>query len=164
MEVMTHKPTRMHDNIDTDRDDGTDKETVRSTEHVHESACPLLRDDHVIAREFLDVIETVAERSPVECDYGAAGCGTCFETDDPVGMYWMAQGLDDVETSLLTFTTDENEIADNELCRIILEVADELGVEARRLDDVSCVVLGDNGDDKGQGQTKLSSFAEGGQR
>ncbi len=124
---------------------GSRTATTKSGYYLHDSACSLYTEGHEIAEEFIEVIKEVADRAPVETDYGAAGCGSCFRTDDPTALFWTAQGGDSVDCLILKFDSEDVDGFDRtELGSLIVNVAEEMDVDADWTGDTSdCVVLGD---------------------
>jgi len=121
-------------------------DTVPSDDYRHDTACSLFEDDHEVAEEFIEVIEEAADRAPVTTDVGAAGCGSCFRTDDEAAIFWTAQGSG-VETLFVSYDVlADGEFGKEDLGALIVEIAEEKDVDVDWTGDASqCVYLG--GDD-----------------
>lgn len=78
----------------------------------------------MIHDDFVDVIKRTADRVPFSCDYGAAGCGSCFRTDADAALFWVAQN-DATESVALNYGQSDHT---QDLISTVEEVAEEMGV------------------------------------
>jgi hypothetical protein len=111
--------------------------TVPATKYEHESACPLISDHATVAEEFIEVFRELEDLAPVSVDWGAAGCGTCFNTDADIGVYWVAQN-DAVDTMFIGYGSDT--LPASAVAGMVQQAASNVGVETSWAGDTSKTV------------------------
>lgn len=98
--------------------------TTYSGYYLHETACGLQEEGHEIREEFVELIKEVASRADFSVDYGSAGCGSCFHSEDDAALFWVAQG-DATDSLYLKYGSDGYT---DELLDLVGEVAEEMDV------------------------------------
>lgn len=68
-------------------------DTTPSAEYLHEQTCGLEEEGHEIHSDFVEVIEDVCDKCPIECDFIATGCPSCLPPIDAntAVIYYVAQ-------------------------------------------------------------------------
>jgi len=113
--------------------------TVSSTTLKHDSACSLFDDGHRIASKFYDVLDDIESDIAV----AASGCGTCFHTDAPMAVFYIAQGSGTDELALKYDADNDARLTREELGEYICATADAHGVEYSWNGSTDmCVILG----------------------
>ena len=114
--------------------------TVSSTTLKHESACSLFDDTHGIADAFHDVLNDIGGD---DIEVAASGCGSCFRSDAPMAVFYVAQGSGTDELALKYDTNEDARLTREELGELICETADAQGVEYSWNGSTDkCVILG----------------------
>jgi hypothetical protein len=98
-----------------------------ATEYEHESACPLINDHARVSEDFLAVFRELEDLAPVSVDWGAAGCGTCFNTDADIGVYWVAQN-DAVDMMFVGYGSDT--LPSSAVAGMLQQAAEHVGVKS----------------------------------
>ncbi|MCG1001880.1 MULTISPECIES: hypothetical protein [Halobacterium] len=112
-------------------------EIIKSARYL--DSCGLHTKNHKVRQAFVDVLEHVDDLSDKNVSRRATGCGACTpDVDADILLTWIAQGSA-TETMFVNYP-------DKEAAELVLEAADDLGVESSWTGETKdCVVLGDDG-------------------
>lgn len=112
------------------------------SKYRHPSTCDSRGFEKMVNTDFVDVIRETAERAEFEVDWGAAGCGTCFETTADGALYWVAQN-EAVEKMYVKHSHNSDQDPAY-LASLLAKVADEKGLDVSATSDADySVVLGE---------------------
>ncbi len=119
--------------------------TTYSGYYLHDDACGLQEEGHEIREEFLDVLKAVVQESPVETEFAASGCNTCYLPDSDAWVYWVAQGDATDDVHIKYGTGDQVDMTTHALAELIVETAEEMGIDVSWNGNTSnTVVLGES--------------------
>lgn len=120
----------------------TQSQTVSVRDYLHESSCGLEDEHATVSQAFTGVLEAVAERAPIECEVAACGCGSCFVTEKPAAVFWVAQ-RNATDEMAVKFDSEDDDFTRSDLGDLLVEVAEDHGVPVSWNGNTrKCVYLG----------------------